>query len=43
MKNEKVYEAPTLDVLPLAAEDILTASNPNTDLGPDIGEWDSDM
>lgn len=43
MKNEMPYEAPRIELLLISPSDILTASNPNTDLGPDIGEWDSEM
>ena len=42
MKKE-FYETPALEFLPLCPCDILTASGPNTDLGPDVGEWDSEM
>ena len=43
MKNETIYRSPTIELLPLSPIDILTASSPNTDLGPDIGEWDNEM
>ena len=39
----KNYEAPLIQFLPLPQQDVLTASNQNTDLGPDIGEWDNEM
>lgn len=43
MKNKTIYQSPEIELMLLSCEDVLTASNPNTDLGPDIGEWDSEM
>lgn len=43
MGFEKPYETPNLEIVLPSCEDVLTASGPNTDLGPDIGEWDSEM
>ena len=41
--KKKSYEIPHIQFLPLPKQDVLTASGPNTDLGPDIGEWDNEM
>lgn len=41
--QKKSYEAPIIQFLLLPQQDVLTASNPNTDLSPDIGEWDNEM
>ena len=43
MKTKRPYETPRLEILTLPSTDVLTASTPNTDLGPDIGEWDNEM
>lgn len=43
MNNEAFYQTPTLEVFLPTREDVLTASGPNTDLGPDVGEWDNEM
>ena len=43
MKQKSPYEPPCLEIFPFPSIDVLTASGPNTDLGPDVGEWDSEM
>ena len=41
--QENIYEPPKVQLLLFHAQDVLTASGPNTELGPDIGEWDNEM
>ena len=43
MDLNKIYEPPKIELFLPSRADVLTASGPNTDLGSDIGEWDSEM
>ena len=41
--KELRYEPPKVQLVIFEEQDVLTASNPNTALRPDIGEWDTEM
>ena len=43
MRRKMTYEPPNVELLFIPMTDVLTASSPNTELGPDIGEWDNEM